>query len=66
MTVQADTNASAGYSNIPFTRGIVTSRDPGRQRSVCLRSQNPRIIGSAASVPWRGPPFSPLSGKRSY
>ena len=34
MTVQADTNASAGYSNIPFTRGIVTSRDPRRQSGV--------------------------------
>jgi hypothetical protein len=36
MTVQADTNASAGYSNIPFTGYILAI--PGLRRQCGVRS----------------------------
>jgi len=35
MTVQADTNASAGYSNIPFTRAILAHPAVRSQKGLC-------------------------------
>jgi len=41
MTVQADTNASAGYSNIPFTRAILAHPAVRSQKGLCAFGKFP-------------------------